>query len=210
MTYLTINENELLKMLEAHEHWLRTSNIAKDNVEDSQLLLKQIKISDMFFKKRNFSASELYHCHILRTYFQECDFSYALLISCVFEGCTFLNCSFVKTDLRSANCVRVNFEGSDFTRADLTEAIFIRANLSDCIFNWAWLLKTDLRHANLNNIHLENARLIEANVFNTERFQLNSLKNIMVKNIYTSPEGGGEPQSGLDALSFLRKTGDAH
>jgi len=88
-------------------------------------------------------------CELSHVYVENCDLSHTDLTGTVLVNCAFVACSFIKADLKKLQGQGVDFSRSDFTRADFTDAILPGANLTDCVLDWAWVVRTDVRHATL-------------------------------------------------------------
>ncbi len=205
MVMIRMSERELLHGIDQHGHWVRMQVEGGELPLGAQLILVEHEIKNVHIVNRNLSSAEIVRCILTNSTFVNCDFSGALLIDSTFQDCSLVNCSFVKADLRGVQASGVDFTESDFTRADLTEAVLAHANLRRCNFGWSWLVRTDLRFANLDDVDLDGARLVGTKLYNEHRFALNSTQRMVLQELDMSPAGDGSVRMGAEALESLRQ-----
>src|SRR5215469_7816177 len=96
-----------------------------------------------------------------------------------------------------------DFSGGNFTRCDLTDAVLTGNNLTGCALDWSWLIRTDLRFADLTGLRLENARLLRTKLCNDRHFLLALPAKITVPDLDFSRDGDGSLLTGIEGLHQL-------
>lgn len=199
-----MNQIELQHHLEAHKRWLESQENATSGQRGKQLVLKGEHLADIQLNSSDFSGAKLSGCEFVNCRFEGCNFFNAELIAAKSRNCQFSRCQFTKADLRGLKAENCNFSGSDFTRADLTDAVLTGCVLTDCILDWAWLVRTDLRFANITGVSMENARLLRTKLYNEKQFQFALPSKITVREVDVSPTGDDTRLEGIEGLTRLQ------
>jgi len=193
-----MTETQIRQRLEAHKAWLES-----DSQSGRHLIVEGEQWTAVHLSGSNASNAALSGCKFIDCRLQDCDFSNSAFLSARFLNCQFLRCLFVNADLRGLIADRCDFTGSNFTRADLTDAVLAGSVLADCVLDWSWLVRTDLRFANLTGLHLENARLLRTKLYNEGKFRFARPAKITVQDLDVSREGNGSMIAGIDGLDQL-------
>jgi len=170
----------------------------------SQMLLEREDWRAIRLANGDFSGAKLSGSGFANCRFESCNFSNTELLSANLRQCQFLNCQFINADLRGLTAERCDFSDSDFARADLTDTVLRGCLLANCVLDWSWLVRTDLRFANLNGVRMESARLLRTKLYNENRFLFAVPHKITAQEIDVSPDGDGSRLTGKDALERLQ------
>ena len=82
----------------------------------------------------------------------------------------------------------------------MSGAILKNAVLRNCDLGWAWLIGTDLREADLEEVNWDGARLVKTKVYNHRRFQFANTSRMTIKDIDVSEAGDGTKICQADGL----------
>ena len=195
-----MTETQIREHLKGHDAWLQSNREG-----GRQLIVEGEQWTAIHLTGSDLSNARLSGCKFTDCHLENCDFSNSDFLSARFLNCQFLKCPFVNADLRGVIAERCEFTGSNFTRADLTDAALASSMLADCVFDWSWLVRTDLRFANLTGVHLENARLLRTRLYNEKQFQFARPSKITVQDLDFSREGNGSLLAGIEGLERLLK-----
>lgn len=193
-----MTETQIRRRLQEHKDWQNSKQQS-----GRQLIAEGEQWTAVHLSECDASNSRLSGCHFTNCRLENCNFSNTAFLSARFLNCQFLACRFLNADLRGLIAEGCDFTGSNFTRADLTDAVLASNVLADCVLDWSWLVRTDLRFANLTGLHLENARLLRTKLYNEKRFSFARPAKITVQELDVSREGNASLLTGIEGLERL-------
>lgn len=194
MSRPVIGQAEFAQSLEEHAKWFErftyppVSPISGTRMHFSGALIKGVNISDALLHSALFFGCEFTNCDLMDIFFT----------GSVFKNVTMKSCEFSHSELNDANCDHVNFTGSRFIKAECIGTSMVGANLTDCDMKWAYLIETDIRHANLSNVNFEGTIFSDVKMFNHHKYIVKNLDTANITSLDASPDGEGGLMGGIE------------
>jgi uncharacterized protein YjbI with pentapeptide repeats len=167
MDIITAQQFEALSRL--HSLWISDFEKSITPTRGNQMQLAGAIIRGVALSDADLQCASLSSCRLEDCSFVCCRFDSSEFIDTTCVRCGFTDCAFTKADVRGLDASSCTFRRCNFTRADLTDATLAFADCGGSVFDWAWLVRTDLRHAILDGLKIDNARIDHAKMFSSRQ-----------------------------------------
>ena len=145
-----ISQEELNKIIENHQHWLKKDC---EGWEKMKANLRRVDLNCTYLSYADLREADLSYADL-----RNADLTYANLSYAILRG----------VDLRNADLTYANLSYADLRRVDLSYSILSYAILRNADLSEADLSYTTLRRTNLRNADLREANLRRANLRNAD------------------------------------------
>lgn len=141
-----MKQEELNKILDEHELWVKSCTVEGKQADLSGEHLEGLAFDDRALSQANFRGA----------YLEGACFIDAILVGVDFEGASLVDTDFSCANAWSANFNKTNCQNSLFLSANLTEASFEEADLNGASFALAYLSNASLSDAQLDSVEFKN------------------------------------------------------
>jgi uncharacterized protein YjbI with pentapeptide repeats len=149
-----VESEELTKILEAHQLWLKS-----DGKEGHRAVGKHD------FSEKDLTGAQLSKAQLKKSNFTKANLKNANLKGAELQGAVFKDASLENTALQDSDLLEAEFTGATLTNASLQGAVLRSAKFDNAQLSRTRLREADLRNANLQNaLYLQTAQLAGADV----------------------------------------------